>query len=211
MSPALRRFVVVGREEGSVSRRSVITAGLCKTSYHPAMPHYIRAFVPGGTFFFTVALLERRRQLLTAHIADLRAAFTATRRQNPFVTNAMVVLPDHLHCIWTLPAGDADFSSRWQAIKAQFSHAVPDGERLSQRRQKKGERGIWQRRFWEHVIRDERDFERHADYIHYNPVKHGHATTPGEWPYSSFQRYVARGIYPADWTAAANVRVMEMD
>ena len=175
------------------------------------MPRYIRAFVPGGTFFFTVALLERRRQLLTEHIADLRAAFTATRRLKPFTTNAIVVLPDHLHCVWTLPAGDADFSSRWQAIKAQFSHAVPDGEYLSPRRLKKGERGIWQRRFWEHVIRDEQDFERHVDYIHYNPVKHGHARTAGDWPHSSFQRYAARGIYPENWAAGEDVRVIGLE
>ena len=175
------------------------------------MPRYIRALVPGGTFFFTVTLLERRRRLLTEHIVSLRAAFTAVRKLKPFTMNAVVVLPDHLHCIWTLPAGDADFSSRWQAVKANFAHAIPAGERLSHTRQKKGERGIWQRRFWEHVIRDEQDFERHVDYIHYNPVKHSHAKTAGEWPYSSFHRYVARGIYPADWAAGDGVIKMEFE
>ena len=117
------------------------------------MPRYIRAFVPGGTFFFTVALLERRRRWLTEHIGALRAAFTAVRSRKPFTMNAIVVLPDHLQCIWTLPAGDADFSSRWQAIKARFARAIGD-EHLSPQRRKKGERRIWQHRFWEHVIRD---------------------------------------------------------
>ncbi|OGA06090.1 MAG: transposase [Betaproteobacteria bacterium RIFCSPLOWO2_02_64_14] len=175
------------------------------------MPRYIRAFVPGGTFFFTVAILERRRRLLTEHIDALRAAFAAARSRKIFTMNAIVVLPDHLHCIWTLPAGDADFSSRWHAIKARFARAIPVGERLSPRRQKKGERGIWQRRFWEHVIRDERDFERHADYIHFNPVKHGLVPTVGEWPYSSFHRYVRRGLYPADWAAGEEIRGLDFE
>jgi len=138
------------------------------------MPNYIRAFVPGGTFFFTVALLERRRRLLTENIDDLRDVFADARRRRPFSLDAIVVLPDHLHCIWTLPPDGADFSSRWHDIKACFAARIDRGERLSARRIEKGERGIWQRRFWEHVIRDERDFERHVDYIHYNPVKHGY-------------------------------------
>ena len=153
------------------------------------MPNYIRAFVPGGTFFFTVNLLERRRTLLTDYISDVRAAFGVVRKQKPFVTKAYVILPDHLHCIWTLPAGDADFSSRWQAVKAHFSRHVPAGERLSARRIKKGERGIWQRRFWEHMIRDERDFERHADYIHFNPVKWGLVEKAEDYKYSSALAY----------------------
>ncbi len=116
------------------------------------MPNYIRAFAPGGTFFFTVNLLERRRTLLTDHIEALRAAFSFVRNQKPYVTRAYVILPDHLHCIWSLPDGDADFSSRWQQIKAHFARHIPKGERLSGRRLMKGERGVWQRRFWEHMI-----------------------------------------------------------
>jgi REP-associated tyrosine transposase len=173
------------------------------------MPRYIRAFVPGGTFFFTVALLERRRRLLTDHIEALRAAFAAVQAKRPFTIDAIVVLPDHLHCLWTLSAGDADFSMRWHAIKAAFSRAVPKGERLSARRVAKGERGIWQRRFWEHTIRDERDFERHADYIHFNPVKHGHVRCVADWPYSTFRRYAQRGIYPLDWSAGDDVRDLD--
>ncbi len=171
----------------------------------------MRAFVPGGTFFFTVALLERHRKLLTEHIDDLRAVFMAARKRRPFIIEAIVILPDHLHCIWTLPFGDADFSTRWHDIKACFAARIPGGERLSARRLKKGERGIWQRRFWEHVIRDERDYEHHLDYIHYNPVKHGHVTKVAEWPYSSFHRYVRRGIYNLEWTADDDVRRLEME
>jgi putative transposase len=163
------------------------------------MPQYIRSFVPGGTFFFTVNLLERRRQLLTEHIANLREVFKAARQRRPFTTEAIVILPEHLHCIWTLPSGDADFSTRWHDIKARFAAQIPRGERLSARRLKKGERGIWQRRFWEHAIRDASDYERHVDYIHYNPVKHGQVTRPADWPYSSFHRYVRGGIYTIEW------------
>jgi putative transposase len=175
------------------------------------MPRYSRAFIPGGTFFFTVATLERRRGLLTANIDLLRQSFTSVRSEKPFTIEAIVVLPDHLHCIWTLPPDDADFSSRWHAIKARFSRGITRGERLSERRVAKGERGIWQRRFWEHAIRDERDFERHADYIHFNPVKHGYAQTPAEWEYSSFRRFVDAGYYPPDWAAGEDVREMDFE
>jgi putative transposase len=175
------------------------------------MPRYIRALVPGGTFFFTVALLERHRRLLTDHIDALREAFAAARAERPFVIDAIVVLPDHLHCIWTLPPDDADFPARWHAIKSAFSRSIPKGERLSPRRTAKGERGIWQRRYWEHAIRDETDFERHADYIHYNPVKHGHARCAADWPYSSFRHYVQRGVYALEWGAADGVHAMNME
>jgi putative transposase len=175
------------------------------------MPQYRRAVVPGGTFFFTVTLLERHRKLLTEHIDHLRAAFLAARQRRPFTVEAIVILPDHLHCIWTLPPEDADFSTRWHDIKARFAAQIPPGESLSARRLKKGERGIWQRRFWEHVIRDEGDYARHVDYIHYNPVKHGHAARVADWPYSSFHRYVQRGVYDLDWAAADDVQRLDME
>ena len=175
------------------------------------MPRYLRAFVPGGTFFFTVTLLERSRKLLTEYIDNLRESFAKALQRRPFTVEAIVILPDHLHCIWTLPAGDADFSTRWHDIKARFSARVPRGEILSARRLQKGERGIWQRRFWEHVIRDEDDYERHVNYIHYNPVKHGHVTRVAAWPYSSFHRYVERGVYTPEWAADDNVRGLEME
>jgi putative transposase len=110
-----------------------------------------------------------------------------------------VVLPDHLHCVWTLPPGDADFSNRWKAIKIRFVQAIPDTERRSAVRAACGERAIWQRRFWEHAIRDETDYARHVDYVHFNPVKHGHVQRVADWPYSSFRRWVAAGRYPPDW------------
>jgi len=175
------------------------------------MPQYIRAFVPGGTFFFTVGLLDRRRKLLTENIDHLREVFKTAHRRRPFTVEAIVILPDHLHCIWTLPTGDADFSTRWHDIKARFSAGIPKEERLSTRRLRKGERGILQRRFWEHVIRDEGDYERHVDYIHFNPVKHGHVLRVSDWPYSSFHRYVENGIYDLDWAADDNVRSLEME
>jgi len=126
------------------------------------MPNHIRAFVPGWTFFFTVNLLERRRYLLTDYIDDLRMVFTGARRRRPFTIDAIVVLPDHLYSVLTLPVGDGDFSTRWYDIKARFSARIPKHERLLNRRARKGERGIWQRRFWEHRIRDEGDLQTDA-------------------------------------------------
>ena len=136
------------------------------------MTDYRRNFISGGTFFFTVNLAERHLRLLTEHVEKLRTAFRETRQRHPFEIDAIVVLPDHLHALWTLPEGDWDFATRWQLIKAAFSRGLPTGERVSRSRAAKGERGIWQRRYWEHTIRDANDFARHVDYIHINPVKH---------------------------------------
>ena len=163
------------------------------------MPDYRRNRVAGGTYFFTVNLLERNLTLLTDHIDALRAAVRKVRARRPFHIDAWVVLPDHLHCVWTLPPGDADYSSRWKAIKITFAKSLPATERLSPVRRSKGERGIWQRRFWEHTIRDDSDYSAHMDYVHYNPVKHGLVVRVAAWPYSSIHRCVAAGIYPADW------------
>jgi putative transposase len=163
------------------------------------MTGYRRNFVAGATYFFTVNLADRRRPLLTENIECLRAAFRYTRHRYPFTIDAIVVLPDHLHTIWTMPEGDSDFAVRWNLIKGNFSRGLPRVENVSDSRLRKGERGIWQRRYWEHTIRDEDDFARHVDYIHFNPVKHGHAEHPGAWPYSSFHRMVRLGFYPADW------------
>jgi putative transposase len=148
------------------------------------MPNYRRASVPGGCWFFTVNLLERRQTLLVDHVADLRAAIAATRETYPFIIDAFVVLPDHLHTIWSLPPGDSDFSTRWRLIKNRFARALPKVEHLSAVRADRGERGIWQRRFWEHLIRDETDYERHVEYCYINPLKHGLATRVSDWPYS---------------------------
>lgn len=163
------------------------------------MPNYRRVWVPGGTYFFTVNLLERRRTLLTDHIASLQHAFALAKVARPFRMHAYVVLPDHLHCLWRLPPGDDDIATRWRHIKTTFSRSLPKVERLSERRRRKSERGIWQRRYWERLMRDESDYRFHFDYIHYNPVKHGHATTPGDWPHSSFRHWLARGVYSAGW------------
>jgi len=163
------------------------------------MPDYRRYRVPGGTYFFTVNLLERRLDTLVRHINVLREAVRKTRRERPFHIDAWVVLPDHMHCIWTLPPGDDDFSNRWKSIKIRFVQAIPHTERRSPVRIAKGERGIWQRRFWEHVIRDEADYEHHVNYIHWNPVKHGLVKKVSDWPFSTFHRYVQAGILPIDW------------
>jgi putative transposase len=167
------------------------------------MTAYRRNFVPGGSYFFTVNLADRKRRLLIEHIAALRSAFRVTRSRHPFSIEAIVVLPDHLHAIWTLPHGDADFATRWRLIKSTFSHHLPKEEEISPSRLQKGERGIWQRRYWEHTLRDETDFIRHVDYIHFNPVKHGHTTSVKDWPYSSFHRMVRMGAYPNDWAGDA--------
>ena len=163
------------------------------------MPNYRRVWVPGGTYFFTVNLLERDRRLLVENIEALRTSFFQARMERPFEMLAIVILPDHLHCLWRLPPDDTDNATRWRHIKSAFSRALPTGERRSPRRMAKGERGIWQRRYWEHLIRDERDLVAHVDYIHINPVKHGHAIKVADWPYSSFHRYVRRGDLPLDW------------
>jgi putative transposase len=163
------------------------------------LTNYRRNFVSGGSYFFTVNLADRRSRLLTEHIESLRAAFRYARNRHPFTIDAIVILPDHLHAIWTLPEGDADFALRWRLIKSAFSRGLPRNDRISASRAAKSERGIWQRRYWEHTLRDEHDFARHVDYIHFNPVKHGHVSRVQDWPHSSFARMVRLGIYPTDW------------
>jgi len=163
------------------------------------MTNYRSNFVSGGSFFFTVNLADRRLHLLTAHVDLLREAFRDVRRHHPFEIDAIVVLPDHLHAVWTLPEADADFAVRWRLIKTIFSRGLPSGEQISSSRAGKAERGIWQRRYWERTLRDEKDFARHVDYTHFNPVKHGHVKRVSDWPYSSFHRMVKLGIYSRDW------------
>ena len=171
------------------------------------MPDYRRNRVSGGTYFFTVNALERKLSLLTDHIDALRAAVRKVRARRPFHIDAWVVLPDHLHCVWTLPPGDADYSSRWKAIKIAFAKSLPATEILSSVRRGKRERGIWQRRFWEHTIRDDRDYSAHMDYVHYNPVKHGLVARVAAWPYSSFHHCVEAGIYPVDWGGGPSIEL----
>jgi putative transposase len=166
---------------------------------------YRRARVPGASYFFTVVAWHRRQVLCRPEVrAALRTAFREELRARPFELEAIVVLPDHLHCIWTLPPGDSDFSGRWRRIKASVSRAV--GQEIEAEptpsRRLKGERGLWQRRYWEHVIRDEADFAAHLDYIHFNPVKHGLVERAADWPWSSLHRYMAEGAYPLGWGEA---------
>jgi putative transposase len=170
------------------------------------MPDYRRWYVPGGTYFFTV-VTNCRRRFLTDTLARrcLREAMEEEFAVRPVRMVAIVLLPDHLHTVWTLPAGDAEYSLRWQRIKERFTRSflanggveIP----VSESRTRHRERGVWQRRFWEHVVRDERDLKNCVDYIHWNPVKHGLANSPGAYEYSSFSQWVASGDYPADWGA----------
>jgi putative transposase len=161
------------------------------------MVRYRRNFVPGGTYFFTVTLFDRRSTALVDYIAALRHAFRATRRERPFAVDAIVVLPEHLHVVMTLPASDADYSGRWRRIKGLFSRRVAKAVPIE--RTRRGEYSLWQSRFWEHTIRDDTDFERHVDYIHYNPIKHSLVSRVIDWPFSSFHHYVRSGILPRDW------------
>ncbi len=160
---------------------------------------YRRAFQPGATYFFTVNLADRTSDLLTKNIDLLRDVVRRVRRAHPFEIIAWVVLPDHVHAIWEMPPSDSDFATRWALIKGGFSRAIPGGEPISESRRKKGERGLWQRRYWEHKIRDERDVEMHCNYIHYNPVKHGYVQRVVDWPFSSFHVFLRRGWVTADW------------
>ena len=151
------------------------------------MSGYVRPRVSGASVFFTVTLQDRGGQLLVDEVARLREAVAVTRAERPFQIDAFVVLPDHLHCVWTLPEGETDFSTRWRLIKTRFSRGLPMGARRASH-ERRHERGIWQRRFWEHHIRSEADFAAHVQYCWINPVKHGLVQRPEDWPYSSIHR-----------------------
>ncbi len=178
------------------------------------MPNYRRVRLPGATYFFTL-VTHKRRHLLIDDIARgcLRAAISKVRAAYPFEINAFCLLPDHLHTIWRLPEDDNDYSLRWRAIKGEFSRCLRrqgganPSIKPSASRHIRGETAIWQRRFWEHLIRDEKDFKRHLDYIHFNPVKHGLVDSVIDWPWSSFHRYVREGVYPADWGGSPPTRM----
>jgi putative transposase len=161
--------------------------------------YYRRARVSGGTYFFTVNLADRRSDLLVRHIEDFRQILAKVKKAHPFHLVAMVVMPEHLHTIWRLPDGDADYPMRWGLIKAGFSRRLAANERIRQSRKSQRERGVWQRRYWEHQIRDDADLARHVDYIHYNPVKHGLVARPVDWPHSTLRAYVERGLVTPDW------------
>jgi len=162
------------------------------------MVNYRRARIPGATYFFTVTLNDRKSDLLAKHISLLRSSFRIVKHERPFRMDAVVVLPEHLHAIWTLPESDDDYPSRWRAIKANFTRSIKNRGAVP-KRNARGEYDIWQRRYWEHVIRDDADFERHVNYIHYNPVKHALVKRPIDWRWSSIHRFVRLGLVPATW------------
>jgi len=162
------------------------------------MSRYRRANIEGGTYFFTVTLADRSSTLLLSEIERLRAIYRSVQKRRPFETVAICILPDHLHAIWILPRGDADFATRWNLIKSGWSRGLPAAPR-SMSKIAKREKGLWQRRFWEHAVRDDKDLARHIDYIHFNPVKHGLVERVRDWPHSSFHKYVASGDLPEDW------------
>jgi putative transposase len=167
------------------------------------MPEYRRIKVKAGTYFFTVVTYGRRPFLTNEHVRTaLREGIQEVRQALPFTIEAWVLLPDHLHAIWTLPKNDDNFTSRWAIIKRSVSRLkflVENEASKNNSHVKRGERRIWQRRFWDHLIRDDLDLHRHLDYIHWNPVKHGYVNRVLDWPYSTFHRFVKLGLYPLDW------------
>jgi putative transposase len=180
------------------------------------MSHYKRWYQPGGTYFFTVVTCQRRKWFSEPRARELLGkAMRDVAEELSFETLAIVLLPDHLHTVWTLPPDDDDFSSRWKTIKDHFTTAWLESggaeAPISESQKKRGHRGVWQRRFWEHLIRDEDDLEAHCDYIHYNPVKHGLVKTPSDWPHSTFRRFVEKEYYQADWGSAEPENIKDMD
>ncbi len=163
---------------------------------------YRRSRTNGATYFFTVLTYKRKRILLKEdNVKIIKEAFKEIATKRPFKIDAFILLPDHIHCIWTLPEGDDDFSTRWRLIRSYFTRRcdIKFRDNQTSNMQTKGLQGVWQQRFWEHQVRDEGDFASHVDYIHYNPVKHGLIKTPHEWPYSTFHKYVKKGIYDVYW------------
>lgn len=170
------------------------------------MSDYKRLYLPGGTYFFTLVTHHRRPFLAAPEVVgQLRKAARYVQGRRPFELLAAVILPDHLHWLWTLPPDDADYSVRIQMLKTAFSRAMPAPVRGS------GYKTVWQPRFWEHCIRDEADFHRHLDYLHYNPVKHGLVNSPAAWPYGSFARYAAKGWYAEHWGMTEPPSIHQMD
>jgi putative transposase len=183
---------------------------LMPSKYRSNSMRYRRSQTPGAAYFFTVVTHGRKKLLcLGENPARLKQAIAAVKAAHPFSVDAIVLLPDHLHCIGTLPPGDNDFSKRWMLIKSKFTRVCDDPfeATVNSSRRDKREQGIWQRRFWEHHIRDDLDFKRHVEYSHYNPVKHGLVKTPIDWRLSSFKRFVADGKYHRDWGANGEVEL----
>ena len=170
---------------------------------------YRRLRIDGATYFFTVVTHERKPILtVDANLNLLREAFREVMKKRPFTIDAIVILPDHLHCIWTMPKDNSDFSTRWRLIKTYFSRRCDSQFRSepSLSRTKKSEQAIWQRRYWEHYIRNQEDYNRHIDYIHYNPVKHGYVRAPKDWAASSFHKFAKEGRTDINWGASIDIQ-----
>jgi putative transposase len=163
------------------------------------MSRYRRIKNVGGVFFFTVTLADRSSDLMVRQVDRLRRIYMSVQNRYPFETVAICILPDHIHAVWSLPHGDRDYPMRWSVIKAGFSRGLVEAAPRTVSKIAKRERGLWQRRYWEHTIRDDADLERHVDYIHFNPVKHGYVSQVRDWQFSTFHRYVERGVLVADW------------
>jgi len=172
------------------------------------MSQYRRAFIPGGCFFFTLVTHKRHKYFAEKNnVNRLREAFHRIKQKHPFTIDAITILPDHLHTIWRLPNGDTNYSLRWRLIK----HFVATG--IKNNSNHRNEKQIWQRRFWEHVIRNEKDWRNHIDYIHYNPVKHGYVSCPSAWQYSSYSHALNKGWYETNWghSLPENIRGMNLE
>jgi len=178
------------------------------------LAEYHRVYQKGGMYFFTLVTFQRRPIFNdAAAIKLLENTIRSVQVKYPFEIVAFVILLDHLHYVWTLPEDESNFSIRWKYIKSSFTKEYLKGRRIdvSESMRKKGEKGVWQRRFWEHLIRDQDDLNLHLDYIHYNPVKHGLVCSPGEWEYSSFSSFVKGGYYTEDWGGDVKKDVLLMD
>lgn len=176
------------------------------------MRHYIRQREPGGWYFFTVVTHKRLPILTSAeNIERLRRAIRIVKQAHPFTIDGIVIMPDHLHTIWKLPEGDDNYPMRWAQIKRQFTMLLATGEEVNRSRTSKRERGIWQRRYWEHMIRDDEDWRRHMDYLHYNPVKHGYVARAEDWPYSSLASCQRKGWYEVGWGSSVSEAVLAME
>lgn len=171
------------------------------------MVAYRRARAAGGCYFLTLTLQDRSSDLLVRYSTQLRQCLLNVQTQMPFRLPALVVLPDHLHMLMVLPSDDADFSARVRKFKRAFVVTLRQQVGVGVKTNAKGEANIWQRRFWEHLIRDEQDYRRQVDYIHFNPLKHGLVARVQDWPFSSFHHYVRQGLLPIDWADCTGVEI----
>jgi putative transposase len=172
------------------------------------MVHYRRCKIDGGTYFFTVTLKNRNSTILVDHIDDLKKAIKEAKSFLPFTINALVILPEHIHTIWQLPDNDHAYATRWRIIKSKFTKSLLN-KNIVINKDRHGLYNLWQRRFWEHVIRDEQDYINHVNYIHFNPVKHQYVTCARDWPYSTFHEYVRQGLLSENWGCGEKTDIVQ--